>query len=346
MEIDKKAAGGVPSSSQQKDAEMTSKDYYFDSYSHFGIHEEMLKDEVRTLQYRNAIKYNENNIKGKVVLDIGCGTGILSLFCAQVGAKHVYAIDCSEIANYARKIVKENNYDDKITVIKGKVEELNLPVDKVDVIVSEWMGYFLFYESMLDTVIYARDKWLRPGGYMLPDYLTLNLVAIEDAEYKNEKLNFWDDVYGFSMKCIKEVAITEPLVDVVEDKQICTDVQCIRDVKVSTYSVADCTFVSNFELTATRNDYVHALVAYFDTYFNSGHKPTTFSTSPFAQQTHWKQTVFYLDKEITICKGEKIKGTLSCKPNETNRRDLDITITYEHNGQWQQCKGKMDYKMR
>ena len=73
-------------------------------------------------------------------MDIGCGTGILSLFCAQVGAKAVYAIDCSEIADYAKLIVKENKYDHVITVIKGKVEEITLPVDKVDVIVSEWMG--------------------------------------------------------------------------------------------------------------------------------------------------------------------------------------------------------------
>jgi protein arginine N-methyltransferase 1 len=47
-----------------------------------------------------------------------------------------------------------------VTIIKGKIEEIELPVEKVDIIVSEWMGYFLLYESMLDTVIYARDKWL------------------------------------------------------------------------------------------------------------------------------------------------------------------------------------------
>lgn len=47
-----------------------------------------------------------------------------------------------------------------VTIIKGKVEEVELPVDQVDIIISEWMGYCLFYESMLNTVIYARDKWL------------------------------------------------------------------------------------------------------------------------------------------------------------------------------------------
>ncbi len=53
---------------------------------------------------------------------------------------------------------------DKITIIKGKVEEITLPVEHVDIIISEWMGYFLLYESMFDTVIFAREKWLRKGG--------------------------------------------------------------------------------------------------------------------------------------------------------------------------------------
>ena len=69
--------------------EMTSKDYYFDSYAHFGIHEEMLKDEVRTLTYRNSMYHNKHLFKDKVVLDVGCGTGILSMFAAKAGAKHV-----------------------------------------------------------------------------------------------------------------------------------------------------------------------------------------------------------------------------------------------------------------
>jgi protein arginine N-methyltransferase 1 len=73
----------------------------------------------------------------------------------------------------------------------------------VDIIISEWMGYFLFYESMLDTVLYARDKWLFPGGLILPDKASLYLCGIEDGDYKNEKIAFWDNVYGFNMSCIR-----------------------------------------------------------------------------------------------------------------------------------------------
>ena len=72
-----------------KHEEMTSKDYYFDSYAHFGIHEEMLKDEVRTLTYRNSMWHNKHLFKDKIVLDVGCGTGILSMFAARAGAKQV-----------------------------------------------------------------------------------------------------------------------------------------------------------------------------------------------------------------------------------------------------------------
>ncbi|XP_061438561.1 protein arginine N-methyltransferase 8 isoform X6 [Rhineura floridana] len=169
--------------------EMTSRDYYFDSYAHFGIHEEMLKDEVRTLTYRNSMYHNKHVFKDKIVLDVGSGTGILSMFAAKAGAKKVYGIECSSISDYSEKIIKANHLDHIITIFKGKVEEVELPVDKVDIIISEWMGYSLFYESMLNTVIFARDKWLNPGGLMFPDRAALYVVAIEDRQYKDFKIH-------------------------------------------------------------------------------------------------------------------------------------------------------------
>ena len=194
----------------------TSKDYYFDSYSHHGIHEEMLKDEVRTKTYQIAILSNKHLFENKIVLDVGCGTGILSMFAVQAGASHVYAVDCSSIIEHARRIITDNKMADKVTLIRGKVEDIELPVPNVDIIVSEWMGYFLLYESMLNTVLYARDKWLKPKeGIVFPDKAVMYLCAVEDEQMKYERIDFWDSVYGFDMSALKEVALVEPVVDVV-----------------------------------------------------------------------------------------------------------------------------------
>ena len=96
---------------------------YADSYAHFGIHEEMLKDEVRTLSYRQAIQNNPHLFRDKVVLDVGCGTGILCMFAARAGAKKVIGVDMSNIIDQARQIVSANGFDDVITLVKGKLED-------------------------------------------------------------------------------------------------------------------------------------------------------------------------------------------------------------------------------
>jgi len=194
-------------------------DYYFKSYSHYSIHESMLKDFVRTESYRDFILTNPEIFKDKVVLDVGCGTSILSLFAAKAGAKkvltlsiffflsllladfplsdsQVIGVDASHVAEKAREIVKLNGYEDVITIVKGKMEEVVLPVDKVDIIISEWMGYFLLYESMLDSVLYARDKYLAPGGRVFPLQSRMFLSTAEDSEFVSAKYYFWGDVYG------------------------------------------------------------------------------------------------------------------------------------------------------
>lgn len=206
-----------------------SPDYYFDSYAHFGIHEEMIKDSRRTDAYRHAILRNPHIFADKIVLDIGCGTGILSFFAARAGAAHVYGIECANIVDYTREIVRLNGMQDKITIIKGKVEEVELPVPQVDIIISEWMGYFLLYESMLDTVLFARDKWLKPGGLMFPDKARLWIAGIEDAKYKHDKIEFWNRVYNIDMTAMRRLALFEPLVDNIDMQNIITNMCPVID---------------------------------------------------------------------------------------------------------------------
>ncbi|XP_051547674.1 protein arginine N-methyltransferase 8-B-like isoform X4 [Myxocyprinus asiaticus] len=296
--------------------EMTSRDYYFDSYAHFGIHEEMLKDEVRTLTYRNSMYHNKHIFKDKIVLDVGSGTGILSMFAAKAGAKHVYGIECSSISEYSERIIKSNHLDSVITIIKAKVEETELPVDQ------------------------------KPGGFMFPDRATLYVVAIEDRQYKDFKIHWWENVYGFDMTCIRNVAMMEPLVDIVDPKQVVTNSCLIKEVDIYTVKTEDLTFTSAFCLQIQRNDYVHGLVTYFNIEFTKCHKKTGFSTAPDAPSTHWKQTVFYLEDYLTVRRGEEILGSITVKPNENNERDLDFTFELDFKGQICDAAISHDYKMR
>jgi len=270
-----KVVESIPSREGIKQAKL---DYYFQSYSHYGIHEEMIKDYIRTSTYRKAIMDNPHLFKDKVVLDIGCGTGILCLFAASAGAKKVIGLECAHIADKAKVIMELNNCDDVVQIIKGKVEEVELPVDKVDIIISEWMGYFLLYESMLDTVIFARDKWLKPNGILMPDKSTMYLAGLEDYKYKQKKVNFWNNVYNYDMSCIRELVLSEPLVDNVSRRNVCTEAVPIFAIDLYTVRTEDLNFYSQVMLPVIRDDYCHALVSFFEVEFTRCHRRTGFST--------------------------------------------------------------------
>ena len=192
---------------------------YFASYAHHGIHEEMLKDKVRTESYRDFIVKNPKVFKDAIVLDVGCGTSILSMLAAKSGAKKVIGVDNSDVAHQAMDIVRENKLEDIVTIMKGKAEDINMP-SKVDVIISEWMGYFLLFESMLDTVLFCRDNLLNPNGRIYPDKCNIQLSALADDEFYESKVKFWQNVYGFKMSTMMTSSIEEPLMEVVNKEKI------------------------------------------------------------------------------------------------------------------------------
>nr|POF02938.1 putative protein arginine n-methyltransferase 6 [Quercus suber] len=107
----------------------------------------------------------------------------------------VYAVDASEIALQANEVVKANNLSDTVIVLHGRVEDVEID-EEVDVIISEWMGYMLLYESMLGSVITARDRWLKPGGLILPSNATLYMAPVTHSDRYGESIDFWRNVYG------------------------------------------------------------------------------------------------------------------------------------------------------
>ncbi|MCJ1422141.1 hypothetical protein MMC29_000020 [Sticta canariensis] len=147
----------------------------------------MLEDHKRTGAYYQAVLQNRRKFEGKAVLDVGTGSGILAIFAAKAGARKVYAVEATAMAAFAAKLVEHNQLSDVITVIQGTMESVDLP-EKVDIIISEWMGYFLLRESMLDSVLFARDKFLVPGGAMYPSHARLYLAPIRTGSTQ-QRLN-------------------------------------------------------------------------------------------------------------------------------------------------------------
>lgn len=328
------------------DAATTAKlDYYFDSYSHYGIHMDMLKDTHRTTSYRDAMWRNTHLFKGKVVLDVGCGTGILSMFAARAGARKVIGIDCSSVAVQAKQIVEDNGFKDVITIIQGKVEELELD-EKVDIIISEWMGYFLLYESMLNTVLYARDRWGAPGVQLFPDHANMYACGISDPQYKAQKFDVWKNVEGLDFSYFKRLSYIEPLVDTVERNQIMTDMVQFFSFDINTVAVDDLSFTRSFALTAQKDFLLDAVCVHFDTPFEAGHETVVLDTSPYSPPTHWRQTVLYLYHSMHMMPGEKAEFVMRCTPNEGNPRDLDIALHIEFHGQLGEYSYDQDFRLR
>jgi protein arginine N-methyltransferase 1 len=308
--------------------------YYFESYSHHEVHEDMLKDKARTLTYKKAILRNSHLFAGKRVLDVGCGTGVLSIFAAKAGAAVVIGIDCADIVRQARENVRRAGLEGTVTLIQGRVEEVSLPVEQVDIIISEWMGIFLLYEGMLDTVIFARDKWLAPGGLIFPDKAKLFIAGIEDAKGKGEKIEFWTDVYNIDMRIMREQALQEPSVDVVSTSQVATTFCPVLDLNLYTVTPSDLEFISSYTFKINRTDFIHGLVAWFEVGFSACHKPLVLSTSPKYKPTHWKQMVFYLDSALPVTIGEFVTGSLAVRKNLKNPRELDIKLSVHSEGRY------------
>eukprot|EP00798_Chlamydomonas_sp_ICE-L_P012753 gene12753-16003_t len=321
---------------------------YFDSYSGFGIHKEMISDTPRTESYQKALEQNPSLIKGAVVMDVGCGTGILSLFAARAGASRVVAIDGSKrIADYAKKICALNGYCSEsggpMSIVQGKVEEIqDMPVDKVDVIVSEWMGYALLFETMLDTVLYARDKYLKPGGAVLPDMATIHVAGGGAAASGS---TWWKDVYGFEMSPIQaemhKMQLKEANVMVVKKEDIVTDSIMVKseDQDFSTE------FTLKFPSSAVEPVEVHSIVLWFDTAFSErfcSEVPVLLSTSPMAVSTHWAQTLLVLREPVLLgppgsaaadgsspASASCLTGRISMVRNRSKHRSLDISLEYK-----------------
>lgn len=333
---------------------------YFCSYSYLYHQKQMLMDHNRMKAYHGAIMSNKHLFDGKVVLDVGTGSGVLAIWSAQAGARKVFAVEYTDMAIHARKLVEANGLSDVVEVIQSSVEDLQLPC-QVDIIVSEWMGYILLRESMLDSVIRARDHWLVPGGCMFPSHATMYFSAIsyeDDREQKsNEYASSMRDWRGFSeqmqsMYNVDMSVLTPPFKKEQQDYYIYSGLwtelhsehvigqpAVIKQLDLHTCTLVDAKgvdpvpFTLNMPFPAT----VSGFAGWFTVHFNgSTENPVTkrviLSTGPEAGNTHWGQQVFYLKDAIDTSSGQAIRGIVSMTRQEKNKRLYNLNINFAVDG--------------
>lgn len=314
---------------------------YFGDYGKLKLHLEMLGDEPRTLAYSKAINRHRDFFLGKTVLDVGSGTGILSMFCARDGqANKVYAVEASvEIGDLTTEIIEVNNLSEKISVFIGKIEDVELP-EKVDIVLSEWMGTFLLFEFMIDSVLFARDTWLKPGGIIWPSNAKLFIAPCSAKKVYDEKVTVWNNQYGFDFTPVLGRAKTEFLDRPLHNYELCKE-DCLSqaavllDINMQTFSRESLEFMSEqFEFVIIKDGTLHGFCTWFSVLF--GGVPLTdksaydaLSTGPDHQRTHWKQNLFLLDDPVVVYSGNFISGSAILRRNPQYRRHLNVTFDFK-----------------
>lgn len=331
---------------------------YFCEYAYLYHQMDMLEDSHRTGSYYNAVMYNPGCFEGKVVLDVGAGSGILSIMAAKCKAKKVFAVEATDMAKRARKIVEGNGLSDVIEVLQGTVETVQLPC-KVDVIISEWMGYLLLRESMLDSVLVARDKFLKPGGAMFPSHATLYLAPVGQLKVLKDKAttfagekqhfasfaadmkNWYDTDFSFmDQEFLKEqrkyYLQTGAFVNLVP-KNLVGLGRPLMEMDLHTISLEELknpTEPLQCSLRISRDGPVEGFTGYFDTIFrgsreNCVEQEVTLTTAPtVGTATHWGQQLFGFYPPLQAKKDDTLECEVFIRRQEHNHRLLKLQCKF------------------
>lgn len=334
-------------------------DEYLDEYALLYDHVGMLMDGERMRAYHDAIMLNAaQHFKGKVVLDVGTGTGILAIWAAQAGAKRVYAVEASSIGTHASTMIAAHGLSDKITLIRGRLEEIELP-EFVDVLISEWMGYFLLRESMVGSILVARDKYLKHEGVMYPSEARLLVAPLHSPSFREKKaveheevLANWDALaqetsqrYSLDLGALRASYEKEGLNYMYNQAfqgHVPGDVLAGEGVPVLEVDMKTVTSSELFgwksAVTLRRFEPerpVHAICGWFDVRFCSEPQDggeggdgddsacVELDTSPNKPGTHWGQSVFLLEEELIESDIE-----VSLKQSRKNHHDINVTFGY------------------
>ena len=307
----------------------------------------MLQDSVRTSAYYEAILGNADDFRDKVVLDVGAGSGILSWFCLQAGARHVYCVEAAaSMHDVLRRVARANGWQARVTVLAGRVEDFgraHVP-HAVDCIVSEPMGVLLLHERMLESYLYARDAFLAPGAAVRPGQLYPAAGALHFGPFSDDKLyrevqgkaHFWTqaDFYGVDVSSLADMArdhyTAQPVIDTFSPHQLMACAPVTHPLDFATLPVAALgAFAVPLAWRMAYTGIVHGVAAWFDVRFAGARTASCLSTAPHAPKTHWYQIRFLLPQPLAINAGQPLTGDMVWRANAHRSYDIALTLVLD-----------------
>lgn len=301
-------------------------DNYLKPYGDIELQRRMVSDHTRTNAFAAAIR--EVVQPGDVVLDVGTGTGILAMFAAKAGARKVYGIDATDIAEVATDLVKANGLSDQVQILHGRAGELQLD-QTVDVIISEWLGNAAFAEGMLPAVLDARDHNLTPTGCMLPSKVRVLIAPLDEPLlYNAEGPGFWRErIHDLDFSSLQEVELSQgrTMQIRVETAAVLAPGQVVLELDLLTASTEDAWFEGQLEFIPVRDGVLNGFCIWFEAELSPS---VTLDTGPFSPETHWAQTYMSFSPR-PVRAGEEVEVSVgfSYHPDPTDvRRCVDLRL--------------------
>ena len=270
------------------------------TYSSIHSHRSMFFDKIRNACYFDAIKKVVND--ESIVLDLGAGLGTLGLMALSAGAKKVYLVEPASVIDTTRMVIKANGLSERVECISGKIEEIELP-EKVNVITSVFTGNFLLSEDLLPSLFYARDKFLLPGGSLIPDLAKMIVVPVSAPKYYAKHIDCWSDsLQNIDFSIVRKFAANSiyPYNSKKGDAEFLSEPIEILELDFMKAKEAACR--SNSEVEIIQDGTLHGLVGWFDAKVGDN----CMSTSPRSEQMHWSQLFLPLAEPISVKKGDKV----------------------------------------
>ena len=267
----------------------------------------MLLDTARTQSFLRAILDTVN--PGDVVLDLGCGTGILSYFACIAGAKHVYAVEQGPIIELAERICRKNGFQDRVTFIHDWSTNIDLS-EKVDVIVTETIGNLGFEEGILAWVIDARNRSLKKTGCIIPSTLEINLVPVESWD-DYSKLDSWlGDFYSLNFSTARSINVNNLNWTQLSPESFIAEPASVTKIDLLSVSRPDFSAERFFE--CQREGLVHGLGGWFTAEVASG---VVLSNAPPINANSWSHVFLPLEKPIPVKAGMRLHVQIHIENN-------------------------------